>query len=209
MLERAQLQQQAFAQVARADARRIEVLDDAEHPLDFGFGVERKLLIVLAVTRLRRVGDPFVDVAAQLLERDGEVAVVVDVADEFLGEEALAVAEFEHLHLVAEVVAQVAALDRHRLGLLAILVPLHALPPPTSNPLSRISSQSISSFSAFSTASSLSASFGSRLRLLAFRLGLRLVVVGLDEVEERIREQFLLQVLLEVEQRHVSISIAW
>ena len=38
----AELEHQALAEIARADARRVEALDDREHLLGFGHRVERR-----------------------------------------------------------------------------------------------------------------------------------------------------------------------
>ena len=84
----AKLQHEALAQVARANARRVEILDDDEHLLDFGERVERKAFDV-ALGLLRRALDFLVHAAKNLLEGTGEVAVLVDIADEFIGEKLL------------------------------------------------------------------------------------------------------------------------
>ena len=57
-----------------------------------------------------------------LLEAAGEVAVLVDVADELVGEEHLPAVEVEQRDLVAQVVGEVARVDRDRLVVLALLV---------------------------------------------------------------------------------------
>ena len=65
-VEHAQLDQQALAQVARANAQRIELLHHGQRFLD----VFHRVVAVL--------GD--------LLERDGQVAVFIEIADDDLGD---------------------------------------------------------------------------------------------------------------------------
>src|SRR2546428_9880372 len=54
-----------------------------------------------------------------LLEIGLEIAVLADVAEEFLDEELLPRGEIEHPRLLAQIVDQVLALDRHRLHIFA------------------------------------------------------------------------------------------
>jgi len=84
----AELQHEALAKVTRTNARRIEALDGGEHLLQLGHRVDREIL-VLAFGGFGRLLDGLVDLDANLLERTGEISVLVDVADELLGEERL------------------------------------------------------------------------------------------------------------------------
>src|SRR5688572_8368266 len=82
-----QLQHQALTQVARADTWRIEILNDLQHGLHFRLGERRDIGLDLAL--LRFALQELVETFADLVERAREVAVVVDVADELVGEERL------------------------------------------------------------------------------------------------------------------------
>ena len=78
------------------------------------------------------------------------------------------------------------------------------MPPGDSNPSRRISSQFVSS-SVFAFGSSTATSGALSISVLGFLLGaLFLSSSSSSMLEERIREQLLLQVLLQVEQRHVQ-----
>src|SRR5664279_603353 len=110
----AELQEQALAQIARADARRIERLNRAQHGLALVLGVERKSFGV-APELFRRLLDPLVDAATNLVERARKVAVFIDVADELLGELMLALVEIEERNLIAKMIAEIAAIDGDRL----------------------------------------------------------------------------------------------
>ena len=90
----AELEHEALAQVARADARRIEALDDAEHLLGLGHRVQRQVVEV-ALGFLGGLLDALVHALEDLVEPAGEVAVLVDVADELVGEEHLPRREVE------------------------------------------------------------------------------------------------------------------
>ena len=104
----AELDEQALAQVARADAGRVEPLDDREHLLDLGHGVRAPLAPGVgragsararprdasassaSAVRREMPGHQLVDAAEDLLERGGEIALFVDVAQELLAEQQLA-----------------------------------------------------------------------------------------------------------------------
>ena len=191
----AQLEQQTFAQVARADARRVERLNHAQHCLALGLGVEREILGVAAEV-FGGLGDPFVDAATNLVERACEVAVLVDVADELLGELVLALIEIEELDLVAEVIAEIATVDGDGLEVFLLLVLLGATARVEAVEENLLPVDLVS---------------GLFLRLLFFGLpflgGALLAVfvfILLVHLEERVVEELLLEVLLEIEERHVE-----
>ena len=128
----------------------------------------------------------------RLLERGGEVAVVADVADELLGEEERAGREIEHLQLVAQVGREVGGHHAHRLDVLALLGLLAPAPLVEAReedvlPVDRLG-------------------LGGLRGLLLLRRGERkvLVLLRLQQLEERVGEQLLLEVLLQGEQRHVQ-----
>ncbi len=98
----AQLQAQAFAQVAGADARRIELLDAPQRALDD--------LEVLAALE----GD--------LLDGELDVAVVVHVADQHGGDRLLLLVELVHLQLPEEVVGERLAAHQRVLDARPLLV---------------------------------------------------------------------------------------
>jgi hypothetical protein len=83
-----ELQHEALAQVARPDTRGIEALDGREHLVDLFVRVERKVIRV-SVDLLGGFDDRVVDGVQEVVEGTGEVAVLVDVADELVGEERL------------------------------------------------------------------------------------------------------------------------
>ena len=222
-----ELDQEALAQVARADAGRIELLDDADHLLDLGHRVvgrrgkigggrrgrglisgrlarrprrpdagapSRPALdagAVLPAVRAPHMGrDQLVHRAQDLLERRGEVALFVDVAEELLGQEQLARAQGQHLELLAQVVDQVAGLDRDRLGVLQLLELL-----PGAADLEAVEEDLLPVHLLFLLL----------LLLLLLRvLLLRRLLLRLEQLEEGIGEQLLLQVLLEVHHGHVQ-----
>ena len=73
---------------------------------------------------LRALGglcDHFVDPREDFLERRGDIAVVVDIADELLREQRLAWVEVEQLDLFQQVIVEVLCADRHRLVLLPVV----------------------------------------------------------------------------------------
>ena len=75
-----QLQHQAFAKIACADAWRIELLNDCEHRLHIVVAERRNLGVALFRFRL----EPLVHAALDNLERTGEIAVVGNVANEII-----------------------------------------------------------------------------------------------------------------------------
>ena len=98
----AQLQQQALAQVARADAGRIELVDAVQRALDD--------LEVLAALE----GD--------LLDRQLQIAVLVHVADQQRGDGLLLLVERIHLQLPEEVLGERLGAHQHALQARALLV---------------------------------------------------------------------------------------
>src|SRR6185369_7874545 len=121
----AELQHEALTQVARADARRIEALDDGEHVLRLLHRVQRDVGEV-ALGLLGGLLDALVDSLEDLVETAGEVAVLVDVPDELVREVHLARVEVEQADLVAQMVGEIARVDSDRLVVLALLVLLAA-----------------------------------------------------------------------------------
>src|SRR2546425_78416 len=92
-----ELQQQALAQVPGADARRVELLDDAEYLLGLGQRVQLGGHVVL---RLIRVGlEHLIYAVDDLFEGGAEVAVFRDVPDELFSQELLAGRQVEQRHV--------------------------------------------------------------------------------------------------------------
>jgi len=135
-----------------------------------------------------------VDRLANVLDRAREIAVLIDVPDELLGEEHLARIEVEQRDLIAEMVAQVSSVDRDRLVILFLLVLLATaagVEPVKQDPFP------------------IDLVAGGLLLLLRrcfLGLGAFLFVLflRLDHLEERIVEELLLEVLLQVQKRHVQ-----
>ena len=94
-----ELQHEAFAQIARPRARRVELLDDPQHLFDFRHRVGRNVQVLL------RLGFVFLEELVRafenLLDVRLQVAVFPDVAQELLGEQLLAWVQVEHPCLVA------------------------------------------------------------------------------------------------------------
>src|SRR6185312_7489458 len=120
-----ELKHEALAQIARTDAGRVEALDDDEHLIELGVRVQRQVVDV-ALDRFGGRCDRVVDRGEQLDGRTGEVAVLVDVANEFVSEERLAGREIEEGDLIEQMVREIARVDRDRLVVLALLVLLAA-----------------------------------------------------------------------------------
>src|SRR6185437_2861902 len=133
-----------------------------------------------------------VDADADLFDRAREVAVFVDVSDDFVGEEHLARREVEQGYLIAQMVAQVAAVDRDGLEVLLFLalLGLTAGVEAVEQDLLPIDLVGVLLL------------LGGRLRLCC-RL-LLFFLLGLHHLEEWIVEELLLEVLLEIEQWHVK-----
>src|SRR5882757_649304 len=97
-----ELQNQALAQVARADAGWIELLNGMQHLLHLGHGERRDVEVEL------RFGLVFLEQLVRTLADffDGvlQVAVFADVTEELLGEQLLTRVEVEHPGLVAQIV---------------------------------------------------------------------------------------------------------
>ena len=139
-------------------------------------------------------GDELVYRADDFLHRGGEEAVVLDVAEELLAEQHLARGEVQHLQLLAQVVDQVAGLDRHGLGVLQLLVLL-----PGAAHVEAVEEDLLPVDLLF---------LGGRLLFLLLVLfpvcAVLLLLLRLQQLEERIDQQLLLQVLLQVHHRHVQ-----
>ena len=119
-----------------------------------------------------------------------EVAVVVDVADDLFAEQPLTRRKVEHLQLIPEVVGEVAALDRDRLDVFQLLV-LFLLPADVEAVEEDL----------------LPIHFVVLLDLFLLLLGGLLgdfLFLRLLELQERVVEELGLQVLLQVEHRHVQ-----
>ncbi len=127
---------------------------------------------------------------ADLFQRRREVAFLVDVAEELFGEEQLARVEGEHLELLAQVVDEILGLDRHRLGVLQLLELLAR-----AADLESVEEDLLPVHLLF---------LFLLLLLLVGILLFRGLLFRLQELEERIREQLLLEVLLEIHHRHVQ-----
>ena len=67
-------------------------------------------------------GHQLIDRAEDLFQRGGEIAFLVDVAEELLRQQQLTGSQREHVELFPQVIDQVLRLDRHRLGVLQLLV---------------------------------------------------------------------------------------
>ena len=139
-------------------------------------------------------GHELVDRAHQLLERRREIAVVGHVADELLGEQVLARRQLQHAELLAQMVGEIARLDGDGLGVL-----LHLELLARAADVEPVEEDLLPVHLLF---------FLLLLLLLLLVLGgflLRgLLVLRLEQLEERIRQQLLLQVLLEVHHGHVQ-----
>ena len=85
-IERSKLNQQAFAQVARANAQRIELLHHGQRFLDI----------------LQRV----IAVLGDLLERNGQIAVFIEIADDDFGDFAHGFIANRHAQLPSQVFGQ-------------------------------------------------------------------------------------------------------
>ncbi len=139
------------------------------------------------------LGDELVGAGDDLVEGRRQVAVFLDVAQELLGEQLLARREVEHLQLFAQMVDQILGLDRRRLDVVG-----HAAQVGAPGQLLRpIVEQDVLPVRLVLVRLLL-------LRLLVCRGGRVLFFLGLDQLEERVGQELLLQVLLQVEQRHVE-----
>ena len=126
-----------------------------------------------------------------LLERRGEVALLVDVAQELLGQQQLAWASGSSIWSCSRRWS-IRSRDSTVTGSVYSSCSYCSRVPPTSKPLSRISSQSTSSCLLL-------------LLLLLFGGGLfRRLLFGLQQLEEGIGQQLLLEVLLQVHHGHVQ-----
>ena len=132
-----------------------------------------------------------VDRVEDLLERRGEVAVVVDVAHELLGEQLLPGTEVEHLELVLQVVGEGRGLDGDGLGVLQLLVLLTGAAHVEAVEKDLLPVDLVVLLLLF-------------LLLLGVGLLRILVLLRLEQLEEGIGEELLLQVLLEVHHGHVE-----
>ena len=140
--------------------------------------------------------DALVHALEDLVQATGEVAVLVDVPDELVREVHLARIEIEQVDLIAQMIGEIARVDRHRLVVLALLV---LLAPPAR--VEAVEQDLLPIDLALLVL--LRLGLGIRRLFLDFALVL-LVVLRLDHVEEGIVEELLLEMLLEVEERHVE-----
>ena len=187
-----ELEKEALLKVTRGNARRIEALDCPQHLLGFFDRVQRKV-VDFPFRILGRTRDNFVERRDDILNRGSEIAIIGDVADELVGKQHLAGRQLEEAHLVAQVVTQIARRDGHRLEVFALFMLLAS------------AADGVKAVEKNFLPVDLIASL-LRFGLLGV-LGLRLVflfLLFLDEVEERIVQQLLLEVLLQIEERHVE-----
>ena len=101
---RARADEQALAQVARPHPRRLERLDEGEHAQD--------------------VLDRGTGELGQLLDRGGQVAAVVERADDDLAERQVVVGQGQQVELVGQVLGQALAADRDLLEELGVRLAL-------------------------------------------------------------------------------------
>src|SRR6267378_4222033 len=184
-----ELQQQALPQVTGADPGRVELLDDAQHLLRRRVGGDIQVQLRLRLVLLEQLVRAFDD----LLQARLEVPVLPDVAEELLGEQLLARREVEHPRLLAQIIDQILALDRDR---------LHVLGGPAQGAARHPVLGAVVHQDGFPVGFVVP-----RFLLLGGLLlggGTFGLLLGLDHLEERIAQQLLLQVLLQVEQRHVE-----
>jgi hypothetical protein len=185
-----QLQEQALAQVASGHARRVEGLQHLQHLLGLRHRERRRQF---PIGRFRREGRLKVGEAPQhFLERRHEVAVVADVAEELLGHQQLPRRQAEQLELVPQVRGEVGRLHPHRLdelALLALLLPAALVEPRQEDlvPVGRLRVRGLRG-----------------LLLLRGRRRELFLFLGLEHLEEGIVQQLLLEMLLEVQQRHIQ-----
>ena len=122
-----------------------------------------------------------------------KVSIISDIADELVGQEPLPVGQIQHLELLVEVVAQVVPLDGNPLeglGLGEITRARSAHLEPVQEDLFPVRLFLLLGLCA--------------LFLFIARLTQLHLVLGLDQLEERVDQQFLLEVLLQIEERHVQ-----
>src|SRR6266516_6252134 len=187
-----QLQQQALAQVPRAHPWWVERLADAQYRFGVLEGVLGDLHVPFDLVRM--FVEDLIDAADDLLERRLEIAVFPDVAEELLVEKVLARRQVEHLDLLAQVVVEVFGLDRDRLDVLGRFAQVaHA----GRRRVGAVVEQDLLPIRLVVSGLLL-------LRLDLLDGGRFLLPLGLDELEERVAEQLLLQVLLQVQERHVQ-----
>src|SRR3989454_9231027 len=128
------------------------------------------------------------------LEARPQVAVLGDVADELFREELLARRGVEQPHLLAQVVGQLLGLDRDRLDVLACLAQVARR-----RAVRAVVEQELLPVGLVVA----------RLLLLLGRVPVLrelhlALLVGLLQLEERVAQELLLEMLLQVEQRHVQ-----
>ena len=115
-----QLQQQALAQIAGANSRRIKILNHLQHRDHIRVRIRRD--IATQVVFLGPVQEGFVRTVADLRQRAGDPAVVGDIADEFVGEKRLTRRQIEQRQLLGQMIGQVLGVNRDRLVVLALFV---------------------------------------------------------------------------------------
>ena len=179
----------------RANSRRVEALDSGQHLLSLLDCVERQIFGV-APRLLRSLSYDVIERADDIFNSGREIAVIVDVSYELVGEEHLPRRELEQTDLIAQVIAQIAGSDCHRLEVFTLLVLFTA----TASSVEAIEQD------LFPVDLSRPLVFSLCLRLL---LGLSLLLLfllflRLNEIEEGVVEKLLFEVLLQVQQRHVK-----
>jgi hypothetical protein len=188
-----ELQHETLAKVARSDAGRIKRLNCLEHPGNLVLRVDRHFVQV-TIRCLRGLEDDVVDRLPDVVDGTGQVPVFVDVADELLSQQHLARVEVEQRDLVTEMIAQVTRIDRDRLVVLLFLV-LFA-------PTSGVEAIEKDAFPIDLVAGRLL--FLRCGRFLGLRALLLFLFLRLHHLEEWVVQQFLLEVLLQVEEWHVQ-----
>jgi hypothetical protein len=144
---------------------------------------------------LGRLGHLRIDAVDDLGHRTDEVTFVVDIADELLGQRRFAGREIEQRDLVEQVVAQVARRGGDRLVVLLLLV---LLPPAAGIESFEQDLFPVDFVLVFLFLGLLRRGLGFGGALVLF------ILLGLDQLQKRVRLELLFQVLLQVEQRHVQ-----
>jgi hypothetical protein len=73
-------------------------------------------------TRFNMPGNQLIHRTENLLQRGGEIALLVDIAEELFGKQELTRSQRQHLELFAEMIDQISRLDCDRLGVFQLLV---------------------------------------------------------------------------------------
>ncbi len=189
-----ELEEETLAKILRANSRRIEALDGAEHLLPFLPRIERKVVGV-APRLFRRLRHHLVERANYILNSTSEIAVIVNVAYELVGEKCLPRSKLEQADLIAQMIAQITRGNSYRLEVFALLVLLAA----TTSGVEAIEEDLLP----IDLTGSLVLGFRLR-RLFGLALLLLLLIFRLDKVEKRIVQKLLLEMLLQVQQGHIE-----